>query len=1314
MFVLGVLPDRTTLPVTDEFAAKMAAYSVEIPPMPQIPAVTLLGEKRDRPDPRSRDYILISERLVNRKAKARFNTRPNVNTRAVTITGVELIWSRDDDNYGLMSYQGDNVLDIEELEIFADRVVIGSPLWFPGTNVTIHARELQFGADGQIKTTPSAFQSRAQSRYKTKDDKYPATDSSGTTPRYEGEHGLDGEAGGSIKLYVRNLTQPGGWKPERLVTSGSAGQEAEPGDKKPYEPKKPDQPTAAEGKDLAIGTGCDAIKNFLAEIMPMAKQPSEWKWPDGFAASGNSLTGPSDWGNVVGVMIVACDDSFFSEDTNYLWLPKKKRGHRMGNVTVGEEFRMPSSWRDRAIYSGDDAPPRLRPGDGGDAYPGGKPGKGGNAGAIAATVPLDVAPSMRPYYPGSLYLAKGGAAGPETPGVPGDAKGTPAPARWAQMVIVKVCDASIRSRPARCEFEDVTAQDGKPADPVRNVAGQDGTVSQITAPWMAGEMLDAVIACAQDAYRNGHRDLAMSLLDPYYHEFRSAGAGLAEFQDRLVIIEGMRDNLLRNTDFYGNPPGWLPRLNLTSTLDIFMRVRGISAELMYFAQTMGDKYENMDQANRLAEKGTAAVQADMNENVAELKKAYGLVQKTREELDAIEREVKLKEAQIALLKNWAEQKALNKIQEQRIFKGVMKVVGGALKMVPVGQPYVGLAGDVVSGVGDFDWTNPANIPAQVSSTFSKVGGLANTFLEDNKDLIADDAAAPLARTAATATATTTRLTEQVRLANGAVAAHETAAAASRKRRVAQWEKDHKTELAQLKTDETELAKIEETIKTLELEQTERDRLTTLLKKKYGDELGGEAAEGLLEQRMLLTEAVNKTKARHDRARAGIEQDALARAQRKLEALQGTAAGLSEELEQAKFSEAGAATELEAKKKQYGETVTRLKKIGDGVSSIGAGIATLMGPPTTSDTDVQNLANMLLLAENRAEYEKLLREARELSGRLAVVMAKFNSAQQMISACVSDITKNLSELDALSHQRQSLSPVLDVRVKRYLKGMDARARDALRWSIYTLVMAFRYEALEDVSSDFYNVHTLVTKIRGLQAAAAGAGSGGVARESALAWPDFANIDDQVFRSELFEMAHTMLKQRQQFAGGTKNDFPIALPQQELATLHQTGAVTFNTLRDFQVGLGFDKVKARITDIDLDAVALTLPSSSNIQSFRVVFRHSGQSIVKAPNGSYYYFRQAPEQNPISWGFSYDPRATDATKRIVKDTPDTAEDDQLNRFLKTKNESDLIKFKEYYPSLFSDITLSFNPRTGSWNPRDIEKLSELKFRIHYKIAE
>ena len=98
-----------------------------------------------------------------------------------------------------------------------------------------------------------------------------------------------------------------------------------------------------------------------------------------------------------------------------------------------------------------------------------------------------------------------------------------------------------------------------------------------------------MLACARDAFRNGHRDLARTLLEPYYALLQSDDVD-EELQFRAVSIAAMRDNICSNLDYYGNPAGWLPRMRLSSNFDLFQTLRVLAARMLFYGQKGEQKY----------------------------------------------------------------------------------------------------------------------------------------------------------------------------------------------------------------------------------------------------------------------------------------------------------------------------------------------------------------------------------------------------------------------------------------------------------------------------------------------------------------------------------------------------------------------------------------------------------------------------------------------------------------------------------------------------------------------------------------------------
>jgi hypothetical protein len=327
---------------------------------------------------------------------------------------------------------------------------------------------------------------------------------------------------------------------------------------------------------------------------------------------------------------------------------------------------------------------------------------------------------------------------------------------------------------------------------------------------------------------------------------------------------------------------------------------------------------------------------------------------------------------------------------------------------------------------------------------------------------------------------------------------------------------------------------------------------------------------------------------------------------------------NKELEMKRIVRDSALTNEKIKKReaQIGTTLDRLKGVGSGISTLGQGIASLATPVTKDDLEVKNLATYLLeTGEKREECTKLLKDFTEIAKDQNVAMAKLLSSQARVDTCIANIAQNLSEMNALTWQQHSLEGVLDIRVRSYLKDMENRATDALRESIYTLVMAYRYEYLEDVSNDFYNFDQVVNRLGKLEYAdpklqAAPDSS----KWTPVNFDALKKTDEMALRSELLEMAKKILLNRQDKG----NEWPLCrLSPQQLSELRLRGRVTFNLPRDLDRGNVSDAL-SRLTDIK--DLKITLKSKIPLLALKATFWHSGKSIIKSAKDGRYYFPSA----------------------------------------------------------------------------------------------
>ncbi len=1314
MYVVGPEPTQS-LSIDGAYLARKAAACPLPSPLPSVPSVALVGEVRERPRPESKDYIVISEH--DNLEKAQFNTRPKVATRTVKISGAKLIWDKLDDQYGLMSYQGEGVFDLEALEIYADHVVIASPLRFPRTNVTIYARELEFKGDGKIDTTPIAYKTAARSPYRT-DDGHPANEKG--EPTYQAANGLPGEPGGDLRLFVRRLTLPKGDEAKkRFIARGSPGQQAEPGGRQRYKPKGSDQPPAEAGKDVAPITD-GAIQSTIRAAFAANKEPWQWRWPgehgdvdwpSGITYQGKQLFfDQGKGGNVVDLWLVAHDDSI-TGDTNIFFLPSGQRRNYLeywSNAPIDQ-------FKDKGL----NIPPRCRPGDGEDAYPGGKPGDGGPGGNIITSLPL---PVIAP-----LCDATGGQAGPETPGVEGGKKGGPDPAYWVQIGIVMKAGWKARDRNPSLLVWKAPVNDGAPA-PARQ--GQNGPSHAPTSEeqsWLQPEVIDAVLTCARDAYRNGHRDLARSLLEPYYAELRVAASPSEDLQARTVSIEAIRANLLNNLDYYGNPPGWLPRLRLSTNFEIFQKVRQLSTTLLYYGLTTEQKYDTLEWADELARQASDVLVQELDYAVGALKDAYTDLALARVDLESVREQTLTKKAELDLLKSLTEQEALQVVERQRIFRGVCKMIGGAMKVVPVGQPYLGLAGDVAANVGDIDFTDPQAIPKQVGTALGKIGGVTDEFLTSNPDLLVDDRAKGLRDKLKLDKSKVEDISDDLKRAKNATANLEKKVEENSKPIELEWKNERAGELGQLNEM---LSNVENKIKLLsgksvkDLTDEEKKELQAANEAdaRLRRVLIETGAGTLIRQRARLTRQIEALKSEiaveeaaakaKDKQANEARKKQLELEKKQLEAFKQKVDDLEEREEVAKQALDKNSEEVQTQKEQFKQTLDRLKGMGNGIGMIGQAVATLGTPATTDDPDVKAFTETLLKSIHREEYQRVLGEFGALGKLQSAAMAKLAQAQQTITTSVATVSRNLTAQNALSRQRQSLEGVLDVRTKRYLRGMQERARDMLRWSVYNLVMSYRYEFLRDVSDSFYNLDKIVDALQKLEDAKPDSQGG---PPKILPPEKFKEIGDTVVLNELLGEARKILEEREHRAGvALKNVAVCELSEQQREELRLTGRLTFNLVRDQQTG-SLNWVDARIVDINLDQLGLEPGDPTRSLSLRATFRHSGESIIlgrdeRTKQWTYYYFRAAPGDDPIEWGFSYN-GALPEDKRIKKDEAVIERDDLVDQILGGSGGTP-ITFHEYSPAYFSDITL-FLTRGDQWDPTVISKIKKVTFTVTYALT-
>jgi hypothetical protein len=1309
--IIGMIKTRPiqsdSYTLTDEFCQGWLKYQNEIS-SERFSPLRIIGERRSSTPSRD-DQAFITATTVRRDlSKDVFNGLKNRVLRDVEIAGVLLRWSGA--NQLLSDYYGEEVADIRSLTIYADRMEVSDHLRFPRANVTIHARELAFTGIGCIDTTPLTYPARAESDYLTNDPLDPTNtnapaDAEGN-PTYVAKDGAKGEPGGNITLYVRRLfDEPGNTSTKRLICHGGKGQAGEAGGLKAYVAKDgypaqygPLPPiTANDVRDFFQNNNCGRDPCWRY------RWPGGVDWPDQMKAdhpAGNVLN----TGHAAAVTLLTyCDDMGPSIATPIAW---GERGFLPGHQ-YDHWYNPKGAFGD---HSEDTTPnPAPRPCDGRDAYPGGWPGDGGDGGVITATlgsahVP-DVICDVGPGLPGdyTAYTAGGAAPGPT-------------PAYTMRIVIVKHSLIE-SSRGPHVELTEVSGKPGQnasgrayhgatvPSAPNglqydwRDTTAKNGSVSQKNAQgddlsWAQFAAARAVLSYARTAYRNGFREEATAALDPYFALLGDKIASMStDMQNAFASIKAMGNNLGRNLDYYGNPPGWVPRLNALSNLQILQSVREAAYGTYYFADKMLSDYEELDDARKVAQRSSDVLKQELDQARTTLQSAYEKLPEAMRHLDAVQQEIVPVQDEIEDLRKCAFDKTNSNIVAQRVFSAGMQILGGIAKSLPVGQPFVGLAGSALGSLSQFDWNAPDPL-SSARSSISDFSTQVTNFVNTNQTSVATAMTSGLSGTNTHQQALVTKLTRQLE----------------------DEEKEPK--------DKAEAAEKTWT----EFKNTERDHLQQQIKDTTNAIAEIQAAKNDQEERAAnsFLEALNKQKAAFDekklatlrkglveyrKQQSDLEEQARKLARAENEKLKAAAAKTSSSdippSVQTQLTEATRVSEDQQKRITDRQTtantvMSSLTGLGDGLGEIGNGIISLATPLSEDDPTWNRLAEQMLLddPELRAKGMALNQKLREILGRKKQAASELFFWQQQASTCAATIASNMGALTQLSRQRQSLDLGLDSAVQGYLQETKERAKDALAQSIYWFVKSFQYENLKDVEDTFYNFDSWTDKLRNQEKAkqpdpAGSSQTTGRDPNFVLAEDEYTKVGDAVFKAEQLNMGTDLLQERQKHNTSWAGDYGSCVLERSKSPdnaqqirVNQmldnllNGLVAFNFIDDFEKG-SYAFNDARVVDIDLKE--FDIYSTDQNLSFTIQIKHSGESIIGKDAGSegrvFYAFQSGREDDPVSWEFVYNSSLDDG-KKISKSSKDNTIDAEVKSLI--DNSLNIDSFKEYNPGLFSSYMI------------------------------
>lgn len=837
--------------------------------------------------------------------------------------------------------------------------------------------------------------------------------------------------------------------------------------------------------------------------------------------------------------------------------------------------------------------------------------------------------------------------------------------------------------------------DGNPAKNPDGQQGDSGSAEKITAgksTWMHSVLLETMLQFAKTAFRDGERNRAKWILSRYSEEIKKLSE--AQKQDAQTAasvreIELYTKRLAQNLDYYGYPPGWIPRLSVLASLKVIKDSWRDMAQLIYFgdkllraSETSKAKSDDLEATIRELRKGLTAAQTDITSAFAELPDVQNKLQALEAQIH--DRRIELRNLQQKIISD-----IQIKDQEQKIFTGSLQIAAGICSFIPVGQPYVGqLGGSILNRAAEID-LDPEKPAKEAWSFGNDISGKVASFYDKNKDKLKADLTSELSK----------KIANSTKELNG-----------------------FNDEIASTKSDLRDAQ--------IALDQTFNEQEVALLRDKM------KVIRGINEGKPVWSAAQDYADiiAYLDGVQQSINDGRDVTAEKKQE--------LNKKLSDLKTKQKPLAEKLKKQKESKEnreksvETAGKvIKGFTEGLSSISAGFQTMMAEFDENSFEVKTKMEMIMASKYKVEFEGINKKIADINKQKLPLTERLLRLEQKIANGVQYINNNLVQWHVLNDQRvQEVQANLLPATRLYLKAMVQQSWDMLMRECYYLTKSYQYRFIEKINPLQHGVKELITDINNfLKQANKEAGD--------MTEAEFSALMEKVLKSQFKRLGEDLLIKLQGGGLGIENNESVMVISSDdeagkriLDELHTYGQVRFR-LKDISSAqsaadswLYYRIIRITFLSIDVDTTDKKLSIPFGI-------RHSGDSLIRAANNKLYFFTSRSSQNDTGapkntlkaqegkpgvtdlqvkwWNANYN-RAVEEGKNPISNAKESALDKQLlyeflNAFeLKEAYDKTENPYKEHYPGGTSELTLGLYDDAAKRN----YKIKELKFQLDYEV--
>lgn len=845
-------------------------------------------------------------------------------------------------------------------------------------------------------------------------------------------------------------------------------------------------------------------------------------------------------------------------------------------------------------------------------------------------------------------------------------------------------------KPSVAIKKELHAEYGLSAEGKDGMKGKDGrqlTPLDSEQYWLRPVLLETMLGYAKTHFRDGERNKAQWILDHYAVAIDTIPLGLRNdmhLSSLIREVELYHRRLNQNLDFYGYPPGWIPRMSALSNLKILNSSRRDLAQLIYFANTLLQQDDKNSLEAKNLEWAVNELREGMEAAQGNIVAAFEALPAIKQELFVIESKVAEQLAALRALKAKILQEIEEKERAQALFTGAFEIAAGICVMIPVGQPYVGAVGSVLSQIGkiNIDSENPLMEGMNFATGLT---GELSTFVNDNKDRISKDANSSLTKEITSGTKELNQFEEDVQSVKADRLAAEQAVVN--------------------KFSDQELAILHERVRTIEglANNAQQDFSHT---EDYIEILGNlDILQAEIEHSKELRETEKNTLTRRLKELNSDKKELVGR------------------------------LKIQKKKRQSREKNVEkagkaIKGLTTGLSGMSSGIQKMMVEFDPDSPEVKAKFEKILASEYKQDFEKINESIATMNKLKLPLVDRLLWFEQRISQGVQQINNTLVQWSVLNDQRvEAVQHGLLPSSRSILQRIEEESWALLMQECYYLTKSYQYRFLRRIDPIQHGIKSFIED---------------VAQQSEGVNPGSMDINsynllfEKVLRSQFHRLGVALLTDTQDGQGTIETPgmtITIIKTDQNangdfiLQRFNETGRANFR----------FDEIESgkkgtknwkfyRIIGIEFLNIKLRQANSS----FDFGIRHSGESIVRDQKGTPYFFTSLSSQNNLtgkdggssfnlqvqSWNGSYDASERDSSTGGVSTAPISAENDRILRaFLSDFDlvesfEQDKRPYRDYYPSVQSTLSLvNYDEVEADQQPKNYG-VEELKFKVTYEV--